>query len=319
MSNSEKGVGLMKYLVTGGAGFIGSNLVAALVKRGHGVRVLDDLSTGHAENLSEFGASAELMKGDIRDLATARHAVKGVKYVFHEAALPSVPRSVADPLLSNDVNTGGILNMLVASRDEGVEKFMFASSSSVYGDTPVMPKTEEMLPAPLSPYAVQKLTGEHYCRIFFSLYGLQTYALRYFNVFGPRQDPASQYAAVIPLFLGAIKAKKGPTIYGDGNQTRDFTFVDDVVAANICCCNAPASAAGQVFNVACGRKITVNDLAHGLIKITGSSVKPVYAPPRVGDVRDSQADSSKAMEILGWKPSVEFIDGLKRTVEWFAR
>ena len=309
----------MKYLVTGGAGFIGSNLVAALVKRGHGVRVLDDLSTGHAENLGEFGANVELMRGDIRDLATARRAVKGVKYVFHEAALPSVPRSVADPLLSNEVNTGGILNMLVASRDEGVEKFMFASSSSVYGDTPVMPKTEEMLPTPLSPYAVQKLTGEHYCRIFFSLYGLQTYALRYFNVFGPRQDPASQYAAVIPLFLGAIKAKKGPTIYGDGNQTRDFTFVDDVVAANICCCDAPASAAGQVFNVACGRKITVNDLAHGLIQIMGSSVKPVYAPPRVGDVRDSQADSSKAMKTLGWKPSVEFIDGLKRTVEWFAR
>lgn len=309
----------MKYLVTGGAGFIGSNLVAALVKGGNDVRVLDDLSTGHASNLREFGSKVELIEGDIRDLATAKRAVKGVRYVFHEAALPSVPRSVADPLLSNGVNVGGILNMLVASRDEGVDRFMFASSSSIYGDTPVMPKTEEMLPTPLSPYAVQKLTGEHYCRVFFNLYGLKTYALRYFNVFGPRQDPASQYAAVIPLFLGAIKAKKGPTIYGDGEQTRDFTFVDDVVAANLCCCNAPASAAGQVFNVACGRKITVNDLAHGLIKIMGSSVKPVYVPPRAGDVRDSQADSTRAMTTLGWKPSVEFIDGLKRTVEWFVR
>ena len=225
----------MKYLVTGGAGFIGSNLVAKLVRTGKKVRVLDNFSTGKLGNLSEFGSKVEVLKGDIRDLKTARRAVKGIKYVFHEAALPSVPRSVADPLTSNEVNIGGILNMLVASRDEGVERFIFASSSSVYGDTPVLPKKEDMLPAPLSPYAVHKLTGEHYCRIFFTLYGLKTFALRYFNVFGPRQDPASHYAAVIPLFLSAIRANKSPTIYGDGNQTRDFTFVDDVVSANICC------------------------------------------------------------------------------------
>ncbi|MEI6807404.1 MAG: SDR family oxidoreductase [bacterium] len=309
----------MKYLVTGGAGFIGSNLVAKLVRTGKKVRVLDNFSTGKLGNLSEFGSKVEVLKGDIRDLKTARRAVKGIKYVFHEAALPSVPRSVADPLTSNEVNIGGILNMLVASRDEGVERFIFASSSSVYGDTPVLPKKEDMLPAPLSPYAVHKLTGEHYCRIFFTLYGLKTFALRYFNVFGPRQDPASHYAAVIPLFLSAIRANKSPTIYGDGNQTRDFTFVDDVVSANICCCTAPAKAAGGVYNVACGRRITVNALANGLIKIIGSGVKPVHVPVRAGDVRDSQADSSRAMKILGWKPAVKFEDGLKTTVEWFLR
>lgn len=309
----------MKYLVTGGAGFIGSNLVAKLVKTGKKVRILDNFSTGRPGNLKDFGSKVEVLKGDIRDLKTARRAVKGIKYVFHEAALPSVPRSVADPLTSNEVNIGGILNMLVASRDEGVERFMFASSSSVYGDTPVLPKKEDMLPSPLSPYAVHKLTGEHYCRIFFTLYGLKTFALRYFNVFGPRQDPASQYAAVIPLFVGAIRAGKSPTIYGDGNQTRDFTFVDDVVSANICCCTAPVTAAGGVYNVACGRRITVNALANGLIKIIGSKVKSVHVPARAGDVRDSQADSSRAMKILGWKPAVKFEDGLKTTVEWFMR
>lgn len=309
----------MKYLVTGGAGFIGSNLVARLVESGRKVRVLDNFSTGRPENLRGFGSKVEVIKGDIRDLKTARRAVKGIKYVFHEAALPSVPRSVADPLTSNEVNIGGILNMLVASRDEGVDRFMFASSSSVYGDTPVLPKREDMLPTPLSPYAVQKLTGEHYCRIFHDLYGLKTFALRYFNVFGPRQDPASQYAAVIPLFVGAIKAGKSPRIYGDGNQTRDFTFVDDVVSANICCCSAPAKGAGSVYNVACGRRITVNDLANGLIKIMGSNVKPTHVPARPGDVRDSQADSRRAMKMLGWKPTVEFAEGLRTTVEWFMR
>lgn len=309
----------MKYLVTGGAGFIGSNLVAALVRTGKKLRVLDDFSTGKPGNLDGLGAKVEVRQGDIRDMSVARRAVKGVKYVFHLAALPSVPRSVADPLTSNQVNIGGTLNMLVAARDEGVERFVFASSSSVYGDTPVLPKKEEMLPAPLSPYAVQKLTGEHYCRVFFNLYGLRTFALRYFNVFGPRQDPASQYAAVIPLFIGAIRAGKSPTIYGDGNQTRDFTFVDDVVSANLRCCSAPEEAAGGIFNVACGRRVTVNELANGLTRIMGSRVKPVHAAPRAGDVRDSQADSTRARKILGWKPSVEFEDGLKRTVEWFTQ
>lgn len=309
----------MKHLVTGGAGFIGSNLVATLVKAGNRVRVLDDFSTGRPDNLRGLETSIEVIKGDIRDLDTARRAVKGMKYVFHQAALPSVPRSVADPLTSNQVNIGGTLNMLLAARDEGVDRFMFASSSSVYGDTPVLPKTEEMLPTPLSPYAVQKLTGEHYCRIFFGLYGLRTFALRYFNVFGPRQDPASQYAAVIPLFLGAIRSGKSPTIYGDGNQTRDFTFVDDVVSANICCCSAPEKTAGGIFNVACGRKITVNDLANGLIRAMGSNVTPVHVPERAGDIKDSQADSTRARKLLGWKPGVEFDEGLRRTVEWFLK
>ncbi|MEI6970075.1 MAG: SDR family oxidoreductase [bacterium] len=308
----------MKYLVTGGAGFIGSNLVAALVKSGHKVRILDNFATGRPENLRGLRSSVEVIKGDIRDLATGRRAVKGIKYVFHQAALASVPRSVADPLTSNQVNVDGTLNMLVAARDEGVERFMFASSSSVYGDTLVLPKREDMIPSPLSPYAAQKLAGEHYCRMFFTLYGLQTYALRYFNVFGPRQDPASQYAAVIPLFLGAIRDGKGPRIYGDGKQTRDFTFVDDVVAANLCCCKAPAKHAGGVFNVACGRRITVNALANGLIKAMGSNVKPVHVPERQGDIRDSQADSTRARKLLGWKPSVDFDEGLRRTVEWFS-
>jgi len=307
---------MANYLVTGGAGFIGSNIVHALVKKGKKVRILDDFSTGKRENLRELEDKVEIVEGTICNLATCRLAVEGIKYVFHEAALPSVPRSVKDPLTSNEINIGGTLNMLVAARDAKVDRFMFASSSSVYGDTPVLPKREDMPPGPLSPYAVNKLTGEHYCRIFHSLYGLKTYILRYFNVFGPRQDLHSHYAAVIPLFVSAVKRNVSPTIFGDGNQTRDFTFIDDVVSGNLCCCKAPEKGAGQVYNLACGGRITVNDLANNIIKIMGSKVKPVHLPPRAGDVRDSQADSRRARRILGWKPSGKFEDGLRSTVEW---
>jgi len=309
----------MDCLVTGGAGFIGSNIVHALVAKGKSVRVLDDLSTGRRENIRALEGKVELLEGSITDLATARAAVKGVKHVFHLAALPSVARSVEDPLTSNTVNVGGTLNMLVAARDAGVARLVFSSSSSVYGNTPVLPKREDMTPTPLSPYAVQKLTGEHYCRIFHGLYGLKTFVLRYFNVFGPRQNPHSQYAAVIPLFIDSLRKNTSPVIYGDGEQTRDFTFVEDVVSANLCCCEAPESAAGQVFNVAWGMRISVNQLAGKLTRILGSTARPEYRPARDGDVRDSQADSTRARQILSWQPAVSFDEGLKRTTEWFMR
>jgi UDP-glucose 4-epimerase len=237
--------------------------------------------------------------------------------VLHVAALPSVPRSVADPATSNEANITGTLNMLIASRDAGVERFVFSSSSSVYGDTPELPKREDMPPSPLSPYAVQKLTCEHYCRIFHELYGLGTVALRYFNVFGPRQNLKTQYAAVIPIFIKQLRDGGSPTVYGDGRQTRDFTFVKDVVAANLCACSAPVDALGAVYNVARGDRISVNDLADTLIRLMGKNAKPVHEDPRPGDVRDSQADSARAQELLGWKPEITFEEGLRRTIEWY--
>jgi len=281
------------------------------------VRVLDNLSTGRAGNLADIRGRFEMVKGDIVSPANARKAVAGVKYVFHLAALPSVPRSVEDPVGSNEANTTGMLNMLTAARDAGVERFVFSSSSSVYGDAPELPKREDMLPAPLSPYAVQKLCGEYYCRIFHGLYGFKTFSLRYFNVYGPRQNPKSQYAAVIPIFIELLRSGKKPVIYGDGGQTRDFTFVADVVAANIACCSAPAKAAGKVFNVAVGNRISVNELAARLAEFTGRKIKPLYKPSRKGDVRDSLADVRLANKMLGWKAEVSVDEGLKRTVEWF--
>jgi nucleoside-diphosphate-sugar epimerase len=308
----------MEFLVTGGAGFIGSNIVRRLVEKKKSVRVLDNLATGRIENIKDLMSSIDFIGCDIRDMETVKKAVKGVKYVLHLAALPSVPRSVKDPETSNEINVTGTLNMLVASRDAGVERFVFSSSSSVYGDTPTLPKREDMVPAPLSPYAVQKLTGEHYCRIFFRLYGLKTFALRYFNVYGPRQNPKSQYAAVIPLFVESLKEGKSPTIYGDGKQTRDFTFVDDVVAANLRCCSAPAKAAGDVYNIAGGNRISVNRLADTLARLMKKDVKAVHAGARPGDVRDSQGAAAKAGKALDWKAKVPFETGLKRTVEFFA-
>lgn len=306
-----------EYLVTGGAGFIGSAIVHALVEQGRSVRVLDNLSTGRRENLEPVQNRVEFMMGDIRDASAVARAVEGIRYVLHVAALPSVARSVEDPVPTNEVNITGTLNVLLAAREARVERFVFSSSSSVYGDTPVLPKREDMTPQPRSPYALSKLTGEHYCRLFYELYKLPTYALRYFNVFGPRQDPNSQYAAVIPRFISALGRGEPPTIYGDGGQTRDFTFVDDVVSANLACCVAPPEAAGRVFNVAWGNRISVLELARLLARIMNRAVEPVHVAPRPGDVRDSQADSSLAHRYLRWTPRVPFEEGLRRTVGWF--
>jgi len=307
----------MQYLVTGGAGFIGSNIVRRLICNGESVRVLDNLSTGRIENIEDILGETDFLEGDIRETGTVRKAVKGVKNVLHVAALPSVVRSVEDPVTSNDVNASSTLDMLLASRDAGVERFVFSSSSSVYGDAAVLPKHESMIPSPLSPYAVQKLTGECYCRIFYTLYGLKTFSLRYFNVFGPRQDPRSQYAAVIPSFIEAVKNDRPPVIHGDGEQTRDFTFVEEVVTANMCCCSAPEGAAGGVYNVACGTRTSINELARVLMKIMKKNIEPVHDETMPGDVRDSQGDASKAREILGWKPAALFEEGLKKTVDYF--
>ena len=306
-----------ELLVTGGAGFIGSNFVRRLVKNGRGVRVLDDLATGRQSNLEDLADRIEFVQGDIRDAQTAQRAVAGVRYVLHLAALPSVARSVEDPVTSNDVNVNGTLCMLVAARDAGVERFVLSSSSSVYGNTEELPKREDMPAMPLSPYAVQKLTGEHYCRIFHGLYGLNTFVLRYFNVFGPRQNPKSQYAAVIPLFIQAYQRGEPPRIDGDGGQTRDFTFVADIVRANLCCCEAAESAAGGVYNVARGDRISILQLAEQLAAIMGSDIKPAHGPARPGDVRDSQADASRAQAHLGWSSGTTFEEGLRETVAYF--
>ena len=306
------------YLVTGGAGFIGSNLVHTLHARGDSVRVLDNLTTGLPQNLADIRSDIDLVEGDFRDRATVDAAMKGVKRVIHIGALPSVSRSVEDPGESNAVNITGTLNLLESARDAGVERFVFSSSSSVYGNTPTLPKEESMTPSPLSPYALQKLAGEHYCRIFHELYGLNTYALRYFNVFGPRQNPASQYAAVLPLFISAGLRGEAPVIHGDGGQTRDFTYVEDVVRANLCCCEASEDAAGGAYNVAWGNRLSVLDLATLILKQLGrSDIEPVHVESRAGDVRDSQADNTRARTLLGWDPQVTFEEGLARTIEWY--
>ncbi|MFH0954346.1 MAG: SDR family oxidoreductase [Verrucomicrobiota bacterium] len=306
-----------EYLVTGGGGFIGSNLVRALVRAGRAVRILDDFSTGRRENLRGLERDIELIEGDIRDEGALKKAMRGIRYVLHTAALPSVARSVQDPLATNSVNICGTLKVLLAARDAGVDRVVFSSSSSVYGDTPTLPKRESMTPQPRSPYAISKLAGEHYGRAFHELYGLKTFSLRYFNVFGPRQNPRSQYAAVIPLFIAALGRGKRPVIYGDGGQTRDFTYVEDVVAANLRCCRAPVRAAGGVYNVGGGHRVSINALARTLAGIIGSDITPVYGKARPGDVRDSQADVSRARKFLGWTPKVTFEAGLRRTVEWF--
>ena len=308
---------MSEYLVTGGAGFIGSNLSRYLLASGKSVRVLDSFATGRAENLAGVESELDLIEGDVRDTDAVERAVRGIRYVCHLAALPSVARSVKDPLEADAVNIRGTINLLVAARDSGVERFVYSSSSSVYGDTPELPKHEAMRPAPLSPYAIQKLTGEHYTRVFHKLYGFRTYALRYFNVFGPRQNPGSDYAAVIPSFVTRVLSGEPPRIYGDGLQTRDFTYVDDVVRANVCCCETNADGGG-IYNVACGSRISVLDLAHAVIGLVGASgMQPVHEDPQPGDVRDSQADSSRAQAELGWAPQVAFEEGLKKTVEWF--
>ena len=304
-------------LVTGGAGFIGSALVRRLAAQGAQVRVFDDLSSGRLENLAGLEGSVEFVRGDLRDAAAVRAAARGARHVFHVGALASVQASVDDPATTHEVNVTGTLNVLLAARAAGAERVVFSSSASVYGDGPEMPKREDLRPEPLSGYALSKLAGEHYGRIFHGLYGLKFFALRYFNVFGPRQDPASHYAAVIPLFMRAYAAGRQPTIFGDGGQTRDFTYVEDVVSANLACLDAPAGAAGGVYNVAYGDRVSINDLARGIAALAGMPFAPVHAPARPGDIRESQADSALARRMLGWRPAHTFAEGLKTTYAWF--
>jgi nucleoside-diphosphate-sugar epimerase len=305
---------MSSYLVTGGAGFIGSHLTEELVRRGQRVRVVDSLITGKRRNLDRI-PGVEFLEGDLADLATCARAVEGIDYVLHQAAIPSVPRSVQDPLTSNRANIDGSLNILVAARDAGVRRLVYAGSSSAYGNTPTLPKREDMPTNPLSPYALQKLVAEQYCQMFTRLYGFETVTIRYFNVFGPRQDPGSPYSGVISLFSTAVLEKRQPTIYGDGEQTRDFTYVANVVDGVLRACEAP-KAAGEVINVATGHRISLNDLLATLNRIAGTDVRPIYAEPRVGDVRDSLADITKAKHLLGYTPIVGLEDGLRKTLEW---
>ena len=304
------------YLVTGGGGFVGSNIVQTLLERGERVRVLDNFATGRQQNLADLANEIELIEGDIRDPQVTARAVAGVDYVLHQAALGSVPRSVQDPITSNDVNVNGTLNMLWAAKQAGVKRFVTASSSSVYGNTPQLPKEEAMSPNPISPYAVSKLACERYTMSFHAVYGLPTVALRYFNVFGPKQDPLSQYAAVIPRFITAIKKGEAPVVYGDGEQSRDFTFIENVVQANLLACTAPA-APGQFMNIACGDRYSLNTLLQLLAEIIGKDVRPIYQAERSGDVKHSLASIERAKKVLGFSPAVNFRDGLKRTVAWF--
>lgn len=306
----------MKYLVTGGAGFIGSNLTDELLKRGHEVRILDNFATGSRENLTEFLDRIELIEGDLRNYHTVREAVDGVDFVLHQGALPSVPRSVRDPISSNDVNITGTLNLLHAANDAKVKRLVMASSSSVYGDSPTLPKHEGMELKPLSPYAVSKLAGEKYFQVFANIYGLHTVALRYFNVFGPRQNPDSQYSAVIPKFIKAMMNDESPTIYGDGEQSRDFTYIQNTVEVNILATEADCPP-GLVMNCAVHQRTTLNELVGKLNEILGKNITPIYSEPRAGDIKHSFADISRLEESLKYKPSVLFEEGLRRTVEWY--
>lgn len=306
----------IKYLVTGGAGFIGSNIVAELLKRGNEVRVLDNFSSGKRENLKEFSNDIELIEGDIRSYHIVSQAVKGVEVVLHQAALPSVPRSIKDPITSNDVNVNGTLNILDASVLNGVRRVVYASSSSVYGDNPELPKHERMLPNPLSPYAVSKLAGEKYCSVFSQIYGLETISLRYFNVFGPNQDPSSQYSAVIPKFIRAMRNNEQPLIFGDGKQSRDFTYVSNVVDANILSATAECNS-GIAMNCAFSGFITLNELVDKINENIGKNIKPVYEKPRAGDIKHSFADINLAKSKLNYSPRIDFENGLKLTIESF--
>jgi len=311
---------MSKVLVTGGAGFIGSNLTEALLKKEHSVRVLDDFSTGKRENLI-FGKeypSLEIIDGDIRNLAICQKAMKDIEYVFHQAALPSVQRSVEDPLGSNAVNSQGTLNILLSARDAGVKRVIYASSSSIYGDTPTLPKKEEMPANPLSPYALQKYIGEQYCRLFYQLYRLETVSLRYFNIFGPKQDPASVYSAVIPRFIDALLKGHPPLIFGDGEQSRDFTYIDNVVQANLLAMSAE-HLHGEAINIACGKRVSLNQLLNILKEIVGSKVSPTHEGARKGDVKHSLADINKGKKILNYDPQVGIEMGLKKTVEFFQK
>lgn len=304
------------FLVTGGAGFIGSNLCHALVARGDAVRVLDDLSTGREENLRGLEGRIDFRRGDITDAAAVASAMEGIDYVLHQAALPSVQRSVEAPLVSDHINTHGTLRILEAARHAGVKRVVCAASSSAYGETPTLPKVETMAPDPLSPYAVSKLAAEHYCKVFHVNYGLETVALRYFNVFGPRQDPNSHYSAVLPRFITAALRGEQPVIFGDGLQSRDFCYIDNVVEANLLATTAPA-AAGLVCNIACGERITLLDVLAALSEIVGRPLMPRFEPVRSGDIKHSLADIDRARSALGYGARVGFAEGLRRTVAWY--
>ncbi len=309
----------MKVLVTGGAGFIGSNLVKVLLRRGHKVRILDNLSTGRRENIDEFIDDVEFIEGDIRSYHIVHRAVESVDYILHQAALPSVPRSISDPITTNEVNINGTLHILTLALEQGVKRVVAASSSSIYGDSETLPKHEGLRPDPLSPYAVSKLAGEKYCLNFYNIYGLETVSLRYFNVFGPNQDPNSQYSAVIPKFVKSLMNGKSPTIFGDGTQSRDFTFVDNVVHANLLAMESP-NAAGKYYNVAGHQQILVQKLFEDLRDLAeAKDIQPIYAPVRPGEIKHSYADISKIKKDLNYQPIVSFSEGLKQTFKYYEK
>jgi nucleoside-diphosphate-sugar epimerase len=307
---------MARYVVTGGAGFIGSHIVEELLRRNETVTVIDNFSTGKRENVKPFEGTAEIIDADISQAKNLAQILKGTEYVIHQAAIPSVPKSIIDPVKSHEANVNGTLQLLVACREAGVKRVVYASSSSLYGDSPTLPKHEGMMPNPLSPYGAQKLFGETYCQVFTKSYGLETVSLRYFNVFGPRQDATSQYSGVLALFIPAVLEDRRPTIYGDGEQSRDFTYVKNVVEANLLACKTPG-VAGQFFNVACGDRITLNSMLHQINEITGKDISPVYADPRAGDIKHSQADITRAKERLSYEPRVSFEEGLRDTIEWY--
>lgn len=305
-----------KFLVTGGAGFIGSNICRKLVQQGCFVRVVDNLLTGKKNNLADIIDKVEFIQADIGHQETARDAVRDIDVILHQAALPSVPRSVEDPAATHRHCLNATLTLLLAARNAGVKRFVYAASSAAYGDTPTLPKVETMLPHPLSPYAAAKLAGEHYCCVFYEVFGLETISLRYFNVFGPYQDPTSQYAAAIPAFVTAVLKNQPPTIYGDGQQSRDFTYVDNVVDANLLAARAEHTA-GQVINIACGQAVTVNEIIDMINKLAGKSVKPLYSDARPGDVKHSLADITLAQKTIGYKPAISFEQGLQMALKWY--
>jgi len=305
----------LKFLVTGGAGFIGSHLAEELVQRGHQVRIVDDFSTGKKENVASFLDKIELIKSDIRDIEVCTRAAEGMDFVLHQAALTSVPHSIENPLLTNEINIKGTLNLLLASREAKVRRFVFASSAAVYGDDPHLPKKEEVVGASLSPYALSKRVGEMFCQLFARTFGLSTVCLRYFNIFGPRQDPASQYASVIPLFVSSMLKNKKPVIFGDGEQTRDFLFVSNVVEANMLAVEADRLG-GEVFNIGYGEETSINELARKINEILQMNIQPAYDEPRLGDIKRSFADISWARKMLKYEPMVDFSEGLKRTIRW---
>jgi nucleoside-diphosphate-sugar epimerase len=304
------------YAVTGGGGFIGSHIVEELLRRNETVKVIDNFSTGRRENIKDFAGEVEVLELDVASTPNLATHLRGVDYVIHQAAIPSVPKSIIQPVPSHHANVTGTFNVLLASRDARVKRVVYASSSSLYGDSLTLPKHEGMMPNPLSPYGAQKLFGEMYCQVFTRTYGLETAALRYFNVFGPRQDPSSQYSGVLSLFITAVLQGRQPTIFGDGLQSRDFTYVKNVVEANLLACTAEGIA-GEAFNVACGDRITVNTTLQLINKITGTDINPIYTDPRPGDIKHSQADIHKAQVRLGYNPHVNFEEGLRRTIDWY--